>query len=400
MPNTATMKSRLLIGTALLAGVVVGMPPGSAAVTYYKGPLTANPLAGCRQLSDPTGDANPTLLTLPVAGAVQTGQDPALDLTAISTRTSPTTFDFFLTVDHLNHFAQTIVWTRMDFIASFTAGGKAVVVDGAQDYTTTATVAGADATSTLKPAAVFDFAHNQIVLSVNRAGLAAAVGALPDGTTLSALGARTSVTSLLNLISAPADSMGPTSYVVGDNTCFVPPPGRLTLSMPTSGQYTDDLDVTATLVDAAGHPDGGVLVTGVFGSGTPVSAVTDDVGVAHFTFPIRSFDQSSVSVSWAGDNEVGPAQATRAFTVLTERTRLTATAGRGTVKATLLDDDGEGVGGQRILFTIGSKDFYLTTGSSGETVFKCNPGTLVKVSYAGKAPFFTSAPSASARARA
>lgn len=387
------MNHRLLLAAALLVPFAA---QSAATPGLYSGPLMTHPLKGCGEVSDISGDANPVLV-----GPVTTGQDSAVDLTGVSMRTTPTTVDAFVAVSGLTRNNNFVGWSRYDIVVSFVANGKTVALDASQDRPTTGTVNGT-AAALLKPTATFDFVHSGVLFSVDRAGLAASVGALlPEGSGISAIQASSSVTSLLDLIKSQVDTAttGPRTYTVGDVTCFLPPPGTITLAMADSGQFSDTVRITATFLDSAGKPAAREQLDAYLG-GTRVPSVsefTDERGVAVLDLPLDRLDRL-VTVAFAGDTEIGPSAAARPFTVTAERTRLTATPGRGTVKATLLDDDGAPVAGAPITFTDGRRTFVLYTGTSGSTIYKTARGTLVKVSYAGKRGYYLAAASASARA--
>lgn len=390
------MKRRLLLLPALLvpfAAAASATPPVTA--PGYTGPLMSHPLKACGQVTDVTGDASPALI-----GPIPPGPDSTVDLTGVSMRTSPSTLDAFVSVAGLTRNTNFVGWSRYDIFASFVVNGKTVVLDASQDRPTTASVGGA-AAALLKPTAVFDFAHSGVLFSVDRAGLAASVGAaLPTDTPITAIQASSTVTSLLELVTRDADSAttGPRSYSLGDNTCFIPPAGTIDLSMADSGQYTDSVRITATFRDAAGKPAAREKLSAYLSSSTPgASEFTDDNGVAVLDLPLTWLGEF-VTVAFDGDTEIGPTSAGRPFTVTPERTRITATPGRGTVKATVLDDDGEPVAGAPVTFTEGRRTFVLYTGSSGSTVYKTTRGTLVRVSYAGKRGYYLAAGSASTRA--
>ena len=392
------MIRRLLLAPALLVPLAAAAA-ASPTVTPppYSGPLMSHPLKACAQVTDASGDASPV-----IAGPLTTGPDSTVDLTGVSMRTSPTTLDAFVSVSGLTRNTNFVGWSRYDIFTSFVVNGKTVVLDASQDRPTTATVGGT-AAGLLKPTAVFDFQHSGVLFSVDRAGLAASVGAaLPADTQITAIQASSTVTSLLELATRDADSAttGSRTYSLGDNTCFIPPAGTITLSMPDSGQYTDTVRITATFLDAAGKPAAREKLDAYLGATmTPgASEFTDDNGVAVLDLPLDRVDDV-VSVAFEGDTEIGRTFAGQLFTVTPERTRITATPGRGTVKATVLDDDGEPVADAPVTFTEGRRTFVLYTGTSGATIYKTVRGSLVKVSYAGKRDYYLAAGSASTRAQ-
>ena len=80
------------------------------------------------------------------------------------------------------------------------------------------------------------------------------------------------------------------------------------------------------------------------------------------------------------------------FTVLVEKTALKVTGSKGTVAATLSDDDKKPVAGQPVTFTAGSKKATVKTDAKGVAkVAGFAPGTTVKVTYAGAAGMYSAA---------
>jgi hypothetical protein len=192
-----------------------------------------------------------------------------------------------------------------------------------------------------------------------------------------------------------ASAPGKLTYAVGDNHCFAAA-GAATSPITnvgvTKAQYGDVAAVAAKLVDAAGAPLAGKTLTFALGA-SKATGVTAADGVAKAALTIKDkAGKRSLKITGEGASTAVP------FTVLVEKTALKVTGSKGTVAATLSDDDKKPVAGQPVTFTAGSKKATVKTDTQGVAkVAGFAPGTTVKVSYAGAAGMY-SATAGSAKA--
>ena len=177
------------------------------------------------------------------------------------------------------------------------------------------------------------------------------------------------------------------TYTIGDNHCF----GGGTASSPLTYvgalkvQYGDTAAVAAKLVDAAGKPLAGQVVTFSLGA-SKTTGKTAGNGVARAALVVKDkAGKRSLTISGAG------ATTTVAFTVLVEKAVLTATGTKGAVTASLRDDDRHPVAGQVITFALGSKKVTARTDAKGVAKATGLPPGNVKVTYAGAPGMYTAA---------
>ena len=274
------------------------------------------------------------------------------------------------------------------FESQFSVGDKVVVLRGTTTGAGSATVAGT-AVPDVKVAAVLDKQASQVVLSVDRASLAAAVGArLEAGSVLTG-----TITRALSATAAGAPSVADTAtgatpaastYRIGDNTCFAPPAAKLTKMGASSAQFGDSVAVAVRLVNAKGTALAGKRVTVNLGSATSTVTTGRD-GTARASVPVRmKAGRATLTAAFAGDATAGAVLAATPFTITVERTALRASGENGVVTAALTDDDRRPVAGQVVTFTAGSRKQTARTdgrGTAKATGFE--PGSLVNVSYAG-----------------
>lgn len=354
-----------------------GPSPTAPATT---GGLFDQPRKNCATFKDPTGDADPT----------ETGLDSenALDITQVNLKSPAGSLQVFVKLVDPSA-ALLDVFDGPVYTATFSVGGKTVAVSAPATGPATATVGGT-ANGDIKASAKVDAANKNIVFTVPVDGLSKAVGsAVKAGTAITAAKAETAADSLLG--PQPADTATGTTpaektYAYGDNSCFKPPPGVLEIDADPSGQYGDTTELFAALKDADGSPVQGVKVAAVLSGGRSVTAKTDEDGIAELRIPLLvPAGKKTLAVSYAGDVEVGPAKATKAFTVAAEKTRLKAVALRGAARATLLDDDrprAHAVVGRYVSFVVGSSRRVVKTGSSGvASLAGLRKGTVVKVTF-------------------
>jgi hypothetical protein len=355
--------------------------------------LFALPRTGCAAFTDAAQDAAPT----------PAGNDPDLDVTAVNFKTDAGSLSAFVHVATLAA-SPALPFDGHRFALSFTLGGKAVGLSADQAGPAAATVAGATSPD-LKPTAVFDITNSNVVFTVPLAGLTAAVGTAVEGAALT----NATVTTAALVAEAgeafPADSATGTkaeekTYQIGDNRCFQPAPGILALDADPSGQYSDSVEVYAVLTDASEDPVAGAQVAFGFGGATLARDTTDADGVAHAFLPIRlKAGATTMKAVFAGSDGVGPATGSRSFKVLLEKTVLKAVGSKGTVTATLHDNDRKPVPGAYLVFRVGNKSTAVKTDSKGVArIGQLASGTVVSVSFPGTKGKYAAARATSARA--
>lgn len=352
--------------------------PTSTAPTMTNG-LFDQPRKGCFTFKDATGDADPTGTSL--------DNENALDVTQVALKSPANSLQVFVgLVDPAA--ALFPLWDGPVWSTSFTVAGKKVTLEASETGPAAATV-GTAANNDIKATAKVDTKFKNVVFTVPLAGLSKAVGTtVKRGTPITAPAVETAADSLLG--PQTADTAAGTkpeekTYAYGDNHCFVPPPGKVLIDADRSGQFGDRTLVFATLNDADGTPVSGVKVTGILSGGRAVSARTDSDGIADLLLPITMAAGTKVlTVSYAGDLEVGPTRAAKSFLVTPERTVLRVSALRGGAQATVVDNDrpAHAVVGRYVRFTVGSKSFLRKTNSRGVAVLTgVKRGTAIKVAF-------------------
>lgn len=150
--------------------------------------------------------------------------------------------------------------------------------------------------------------------------------------------------------------------------CLVPT--TLTLLAPTSAPATDAVELTATLT-ASGEGLAGQAVT--FSVDTlSVSGVTDGSGVATVRLPLDLDAGSYIArAHFPGHGEFGESSAAAPLEVVPDQTSLVytgETSARGetvAVSALLTEDDGIGLAGQPVTFTVGTASITAITDADG-----------------------------------
>jgi hypothetical protein len=183
------------------------------------------------------------------------------------------------------------------------------------------------------------------------------------------------------------------SWVIGDDYCFGPPPASLSELAAPAVQYGDVTKLSAKLLDEAGAPLANEQVSfAVAGAAAPVTGTTDADGVATVSYPAAVLAGShAVTASYAGTATAGKAVTSGVLTVKTEVTKFLALAVKKTsttaraVTATLRDDDGKAVAGQKVGWYVNGKLVStLTTDATGRSVFKAaKAGQTVQARFAG-----------------
>jgi hypothetical protein len=356
-------------------------------------PLFDLPRAGCYLFKDGPGDAFPG--SAPISSPQS---DDDLDLTQISMRSTPDAVSVFSRVAALGDAPQP-PFDGHRFTTSFVINGKTV--------TATATEAGAAETTpaTAKATAVFNTTKSYVIFTFPKADLATAAGAaITDGTAI------TNLSVVSNAVFSPlGDFDGDTAagttpaektYAYGDNTCFQPPTAIVTLDTTGRGVYSDKavVDVSVTDVDENALP--GVKVHLQLTGMREMTLVTDDEGIAGFTFPITvPAGSKTLTATFLGSVDASPAGAGAPFTVSPESTVLKAVGGKGSVTATLTDNDKTPLASQLVAFKVGSKTTKVKTNSKGVAVLsKLAKGSTASVSFAAVTGKYAAAKAVSAKA--
>jgi hypothetical protein len=409
----------------LVAGLVSGglapwlVTPASSATGTD--PAKDLPRPGCVTLSDPKTDTTP-LMPASNLPAWPVPNDPDLDLTSLTMRTTATELVAYLGVDKLDTGPMTTDGHRftLDFTfnkhvfsaaASSYSNGSGALRDGLAETGQAGHVVqlGVDVPSltAVPPAtdkgfkesglkATWDLPNNRVVLQLPIADIVKYGGA-PFTGDLTALDAKTATDSYA--ISTQADntnpgnaSAGTAKWRIGDNACFAPPPAVLVSTGATTAQYGDKAPLAVSVKTAAGAPLAGRTVTFALGGSNAVRGTSDAAGIARALMTVSTTAGSSVlTATFAGDSAADAATLSIPFTVTLERTvtklAVTKRGNARTVAITLVDDDRTPVAGQRLLVYVNGKAAgAVTTNGAGKAVFtKGNPTQTVKVVYAGLA---------------
>jgi hypothetical protein len=358
------------------------------------GTLFDQPRKNCFLYKDASGDADPTPI----------GADPedSLDITTVNLKSPTGQLQFFVGIT--DPAAATFpLFTGSVYEVAFTVGGKAVTLTASADGPAEATVAGA-ANTVIKATAKIDAAKKNVVFTVPLDGLSTATATtIAKGTAITGTAITTSADSPLG--AQEADTAAGTTdaqktYAYGDNACFLPPPGVITLDTDPSGQYSDVTELFATLNDADGSPVQNATVTAVLTGGKAISAKTDNDGIADLKLPLLvPAGAKTLTVAFAGDGVVGPAKATKTFTVALEKTLLKAVASRGGATATVIDNDKHPVVGRYVTFTIGTTKRLVKTNSRGVAVLTgLKKGTAVKVAFLAVKGYYLGTPTYTVKA--
>ncbi len=359
--------------------------------------LFEQPRAGCVAFKDAAGDAKPGRSPL-----FSPNNDADLDLTEVSVKSGPEALAVYAKVATLGAAPATAIFNGHKFTAAFSFGGKAISVSADKAGPAVVTV-DTKANTDLKATAVFDTKASNVVFSLPNDGLATVLGA-----PLKAAAPLTNLTLTTNATNPGGSFDGDTAtgakpeektYAYGDNTCFQPPVGKLSLTGATSGVFTDKATVTATLLDTADAAVEGAKVSLTLTGMTVLEGTTDEDGAVVFTFPITvPAGAKKVTAAFLGTDTVGPVALASPFTVKAEKALLKVVAGRGTMTATLADDDRTVLAGQVVVFTVGSKVTKVKTNAKGVAVLtRQTKGATVKVSFVAIKDQYTAAPTVSAK---
>jgi hypothetical protein len=407
---TASAKDTYSFGTACGGGTPVptdsASPGGSPSPTATPSPtppaggggsaaLFDQPRKNCVTFKDPSGDADPT-------GSGQFSED-SLDVTQVNLKSAPGELQIYVGVVDPSAGFLLPVWAGRDYTASFTLGGKAVAVAASSSGPATATVAG-KASTDLKATAKVDAAHKNLVFTIPLDGLAKATATVVKaGTTITATKVDTAAEGPLGpqaADTAAASTAAEKTYAYGDNTCFLPPAGKLSIDADAKGQYSDKTTMFVTLNDADDSPVEGATITAVLTGGKAASAVTDGDGIAELTLPIiQAAGTKAITATFTGTSDVGATKATAPFVVVAEKAVLKPVGIRGGASATLLDDDKHAIVGRVVSFTVGSRKYSVKTNAKGVAVLThVAKGTAVKVGFAGVKGYYLATPTYTVKA--
>jgi len=354
--------------------------------------LFDQPRTGCFVFKDPAGDAKPGRAPL-----LSPNNDADLDLLEVAVKSPDDGLQVFAKVAKLGTAPATALFTGHSFTVALTVEGKALTV--------TATKAGAATSNNaaMKATAVFDTTASNVVFTLPKADLEAVSGTpLKAGTAITGLTVTSNATNAAGTFDGDT-STGSTpeekSYAYGDNTCFQPPLGKLALATAASGVFTDMTTVTATLVNSEDAAVQGSTVQLLLTGAPLLKGRTDADGVVVFRFRVTvPAGAKKLTANFLGSSTVGPASSVATFTVKAEKALLKGVAGRGTVTATLIDDDKTALAGQVVVFTVGKKVTKVKTNAKGVAVLTRQvKGATVKVSFAAVPARYTAAPTVSVR---
>ena len=373
--------------------------PAGSAPAAGGDPLKDRPTPGCATFKDPKGDASYN----------NTPNDPDLDMTEVAMRTTADAFVTYIKVDKLagkpsltdgHRFYSEFTFNKHVFsiaVSQFNSYGGQLRPAAAQSgQVGPMSVMSVDSEGTggdpgftdTKVTSSFDVKTNTVVLSVPLAAIEKYGKAPVAGATFSAVQTRAGYDS--GVLIFTADTVKPAKpaedvYVVGDSTCFAPPTPPLANVGATKAQYGDTAAVAAKLVDPAGAPVAGKAVTFTLGA-SKATGTTGADGIAKASLLVKELaGKRTLTIAAEGTT------AAVDFTVLLEKTVLKAANNKGTVTATLTDDDKTPLAGQVLTFTLGSKKATAKTDARGVAKVSGFPAGNVKVTYAGASGMYTAA---------
>jgi hypothetical protein len=394
-----------MTSAALLAATCAAAATATAADPLPK------PAAGCATFTDPTDDATAFSLdpSLPPGPS-----DPDLDIVSVVLATPPGKIRAYVKVAKLGTPAY---GTGHAFFVSFTHNGKQVEIsaredeagvqdahqaaDGVPFVTSMASVTYAAAPiPDAHVDAVFDTASSTVVLTTDRAPIEkVSKAALDDGVVVTKLAAQSADDEFFsNLVADNATAKS--DYTMGDNSCFVPPTAKLTLTAPAKAVAGHTITVTGALVDEADKPQGAKSVHITVGKAS-TDAVTDATGAFSAKLALNvAAGAYDTTATFAGDDSL-QAVTTTARTVVTlqpTKTTLTAAPSGSAVLLTaqLVDDLGAPLAGKTITWSVDGKATRTTrTDAKGRATFSAQKKHAIKAAYAGDKTRY--APSQAAR---
>ena len=327
------------------------------------------PTNGCVTFTDPAGDASQFGLA---------PNDGDLDLLDVVLASPPNLIRAYL---HVAKLGAPTVGLGHQFLLNFTLNNKSVAVFVGRDQqdavdSTHQTLAGTNiiastsgvrydgaAVAGAQPTAVYDAAHNTVVLTMARAPIEkAAKTSLADGVTVTGVSAQTSgdyFTTAALADTASAATPAAATYTMGDNHCFEPPHGHLALSVPTDAIAGHALSISGTLTDDQAAGVGGKQVE--VGNGTTtVEATTaaDGSFTAALATPVAT-GTVPVTVTWAGDPTLQATSGSGSVNVAKQPTKTTLarlrSGTKSTVRATVVDDLAQPLAGQLVVWYLDKK---------------------------------------------
>lgn len=347
--------------------------------------LFTQPRAKCVQFPDAAGDAS----TNPLSGAAGDTDDD-LDVTGVAYKTTSKALQIFVKetkLDTAPSSAGGFIYDTHSFVTGFTVDSIPVELTAGATGPATAKVAG-KASTAMHATAAFDVAHSNVVFTIPRDDLASAVGHSVVGAPATALTAASNADSSFGFPGFEADSAAPAkaeqrTYVIGDNTCFLPAPTTLTID-PTKAVYSDVATIAGALTTADGDAVQGALVTLSLPGQRTMAARTSSEGVASFRFrDTLQEGRWTASMAFAGTSLIGPARGTGLYTVAKETTRIAAAAARGAVIATASDNDGTRIPNHFVTFVANGKRYNVRTDAHGQAVLRrLTKGQQVTVYFA------------------
>jgi hypothetical protein len=376
------------------------------------------PRDGCaRQVADPEGDAKYTLST---TGNVKDPRDQsvdALDVRGVAVRHAGDVFEAHVRLKSLSGaFGAHETAYRYDVKFQNADGTKMVLqamrtnttwdatpakASGGSGYPEGSYTVGQTITKFVGVKSDIDAAGGWVTITVPKDEFAKAFSAgVSQGTAVTGITAETyayipGTGAAAVRLADTATSADPaqSTYRVGDDYCFGPPPAALTTTLTAPRvAYGDSVALQATLRNEAGEALAGKTVQfSVAGVTRP--ATTNAGGVATTTFtPAKAAGRYPLTITFPGDETDGRATLTGvSVTVVAETTRLAAlkatrtSATARSVTTTLTDDDGRAVPGQKVEWWAGGKRVATTTtdtkgrttyagARSGQSVVAKHPG--------------------------
>lgn len=385
--------AHLLCG-ALLCGSAMAAASANAATDPV--PL---PTAGCSTFSDPTGDGTPFVVdpSLPPGP-----NDPDLDITGVVIATPPGKIRAYVKVATLGEPEYGIGHA---FYVQFTHNSKLISLSGRQDvgqlddaHRSAQSVPFvqqmAAVTMDAAPIAdahldvVFDAKSSTVIMTTDREPIEkASKAALADGTVVTKLKAQSTNDQLIsNQVADYATAKD--DYTFGDNSCFVPPKAKVSLTAPAKAVAGHAIAVTGKLTDEADKPAAGKAVHVTLGNAA-ADAVTDATGAftsqLKLNMPARAYE---AALSFAGDDSLQAATASTPVVVVVQPTRSTLTAAASgastTVTLLLVDDTGAPLAGKPVTWSVDGKAARTArTDAKGRSSFATAPKHTVSVAYAG-----------------
>lgn len=359
-------------------------------------PAPPTPREGCATYTDAAGDAK-------VGNAAPT--DPDLDITKVVMASPPGLLRAYITVDKLD---TPQLAPGHQFLVSFLLESKPVTFyAGTDDEEAGAAREAAEAGTLASPltgatyngvtvkdsktSAIYDTKTNTVILTTERAPIeAAAKGSLADGTLVKTL----TVKSLADFIyttvtadTATGTDAAKSEYTIGDNVCFAPPAGKLTLTAPASVVAGHTALVSGVLTTATGTAVAGKNVT-VSLAGKTAQVTSGADGTFSTTFTVTTAGAYTATATWAGDDTLTTATASAPVTVKIQPTTTTLSSTVSgttvTVKALVLDDLKKPVAGQTVTWLVDGKAAGSSkTDSTGRATLRTTRNHTVKGTFAG-----------------